>query len=161
MSKVFIFVAGEGGHFSQFTRFYEKVQEDLVDCKIYLLTDHLHPNNNKALDGLNVVELGAIRAKSGFRFSDMFNHLYRAVSFYIKLRNFKEISMVSTGPGIAILPAILTRLLGGKVVHIETWSRFYSKSMTGKVMYFLANKFYVQNQSLLKLYKKAIYSGKL
>ena len=69
--------------------------------------------------------------------------------------------MVSTGPGIAILPAILTRSFGGKVVHIETWSRFYSKSMTGKVMYFLANKFYVQNQSLLKLYKQAIYSGKL
>ncbi|EFD8919357.1 polysaccharide biosynthesis protein, partial [Escherichia coli] len=34
-------------------------------------------------------------------------------------------------------------------------------SLSGRIMYRLSNKFYIQNKSLLKLYPKAIYSGRL
>ncbi|WP_394157427.1 PssD/Cps14F family polysaccharide biosynthesis glycosyltransferase [Vibrio campbellii] len=69
--------------------------------------------------------------------------------------------VISTGPGISVLVAFYFRAIGVKVIHVETWSRFETKSFTGRVMYLLANKFYVQNKSLLKLYKNSIYSGRL
>ncbi|MCM8011711.1 UDP-N-acetylglucosamine transferase subunit ALG14, partial [Enterobacter hormaechei] len=44
----------------------------------------------------------------------------------------------------------------------------YTKSVSwqhhpfsGRIMYHLASKFYVQNESLLQLYPKAIFSGRL
>ncbi|HAO9336376.1 TPA: polysaccharide biosynthesis protein, partial [Escherichia coli] len=50
---------------------------------------------------------------------------------------------------------------GTKVIYIETWSRFTTYSLSGRIMYRLSNKFYIQNKSLLELYPKAIYSGRL
>lgn len=77
------------------------------------------------------------------------------------LRKHKFKVIISTGPGIAISAGIAAKLFRVKIIHIETWSRFYSKSFTGRIMYKLADKFYVQNEELLKIYPKAIYSGRL
>ena len=71
------------------------------------------------------------------------------------------IGCVSTGPGIAIVPALLLRLRGVKVVHIETWSAFYRKSLTGRVMKRIAHRFIVQNKELLGTYPDAEYGGRL
>ena len=62
---------------------------------------------------------------------------------------------------MAVVPSIIFRLLGKKVVYIESWSRFYTASATGIFMYRIANQFYVQNEPMLKRYPKAIYSGRL
>nr|WP_301538293.1 PssD/Cps14F family polysaccharide biosynthesis glycosyltransferase [Providencia rettgeri] len=80
------------------------------------------------------------------------------ISLY-KKNNIK--ACISTGPGLAIPAAIITKIYGGKVIHIETWSRFHSKSFTGRILYYIADVFYVQNKSLLKLYPNATYSGLL
>jgi beta-1,4-N-acetylglucosaminyltransferase len=76
-------------------------------------------------------------------------------------RNYKVTGLVSTGPGMVILPALIFKLLGKKVIFLESWSRFYSRSLTGKVMYRIADTFFVQNEDLLALYPNAIYSGRL
>jgi UDP-N-acetylglucosamine:LPS N-acetylglucosamine transferase len=70
-------------------------------------------------------------------------------------------TVISTGPGMCIIPSLLFRLLGREVIHLETWSRFDSRSFTGRVMYRVATKFYVQNASLMSLYRNAIYAGRL
>lgn len=77
------------------------------------------------------------------------------------LRNHKISGIVSTGPGMAVVPSIIFRCLGKKVVYIESWSRFYSASATGIFMYRIANQFYVQNKSMLDKYPNATYSGRL
>ncbi|XKF02147.1 hypothetical protein LG313_02730 [Pseudoalteromonas mariniglutinosa] len=87
-----------------------------------------------------------------------------AVSFIQTLKLLKRhkiTGIVSTGPGMAVIPSLLFRLLGKKVVYIESWSRFYSASATGLFMYKIANQFYVQNKSMLEKYPKATYSGRL
>jgi UDP-N-acetylglucosamine:LPS N-acetylglucosamine transferase len=71
-------------------------------------------------------------------------------------------AVISTGPGISILTALFFKLFTkAKVIHVETWSRFYSKSLTGRILYRLSDFFFVQNEELLKLYPKAIYRGRL
>lgn len=77
------------------------------------------------------------------------------------LNKYKIVGLLSTGPGIVILPAIIMRLFGIKVVFIETWSRFTSKSYTGMFMHKIANKFYIQNKSLEEIYINSIYAGRL
>ncbi|MGL6434179.1 PssD/Cps14F family polysaccharide biosynthesis glycosyltransferase [Aeromonas caviae] len=77
------------------------------------------------------------------------------------IKKYKFRAVITTGPGVGIISSIILKFFGSKVIHVETWSRFNTYSFTGRVMYKIADKFYVQNKSLLKLYPKAIYSGKL
>lgn len=69
--------------------------------------------------------------------------------------------IISTGASIAIPISIFGRLLGVKVIHIETGSRVLTMSSTGKVMYRIANLFFVQWESLQEDYPKAIYAGRI
>jgi len=69
--------------------------------------------------------------------------------------------VISTGPGIVIIPGILFKILRKQVIFIETFSRFATKSITGRLMYRLADKFYVQNHELRKVYPRAVYAGHL
>lgn len=159
--NIIIFVAGEGGHFSQFNRIFEKINykfEQLYEHEVMLITDD---NKVESNDLFKAIYVGNLRNKNGFNWHDIFYHLKRMFRFYIEMKKYDNICLISTGPGISILPSLIVRLLNGKVIHIETWSRFYSKSMTGKVMYYISNVFLVQNKTLLSVYPKAKYSGRL
>lgn len=71
-------------------------------------------------------------------------------------------TVISTGPGVSCIAALFFKLFGGaKIIHVETWSRFYSRSLTGRLMYRMADVFYIQNRELASLYPKAIFSGRL
>jgi beta-1,4-N-acetylglucosaminyltransferase len=67
----------------------------------------------------------------------------------------------STGPGIAIPSAVWGRLFGAKIIHIETAARMIRLSTSGRIMYKLAHLFFVQWESMLDQYPKAIYAGRL
>jgi beta-1,4-N-acetylglucosaminyltransferase len=69
--------------------------------------------------------------------------------------------ILSTGSNIAVPISVFGRLIGVKVIHIETGSRVHTMSTTGKMMYRVAHLFFVQWESLLENYPKAIYAGRL
>jgi len=152
-----IFIAGEGGHYEQAKRLL-----DLLELKnktnIVFLTDL--PNECK-MDNIFHEHLGVIRSKQGFSPFGALCYFRKAVVTTLHYCLNYNVSIISTGPGISILPTLISKLFGAKIIHVETWSRFYSRSLTGKLMYIFSNKFYVQNKSLLSLYPKAIYSGRL
>ncbi|CAH7057150.1 Oligosaccharide biosynthesis Alg14 like family protein [Vibrio chagasii] len=156
-SNIILFIAGEGGHYAQAKRLHTGLKEGL-QCPTIVLTDKL---NNKIDENIPHYELGDLRNKSGFSFQGFIFHLFNCLFVVLPLLARYRVNIISTGPGIAIFPSLIVRLAGGKIVHIETWSRFYSKSGAGRVMYYLSNKFYVQNEELLKIYPKSIYSGRL
>jgi len=80
-------------------------------------------------------------------------------SFKIVLKEKPDV-IISTGAGMAALFSIAGRILGKKVIHIETLNRITSKSMTGKVMYYFSNYFIVLWPEQLKMYgKNAKYYG--
>lgn len=71
-------------------------------------------------------------------------------------------AVISTGPGISIVTLLYFKLFSkARLIHIETWSRFYSKSFAGRFNYYLADEFYVQNKELKNLYPRSIYKGRL
>jgi beta-1,4-N-acetylglucosaminyltransferase len=69
--------------------------------------------------------------------------------------------VISTGGGeIAIPFCYAGKLMGAKVVFIETLARVTTRSAAGKLIYPIADLFLVQWESLLKLYgSKAQYWG--
>ncbi len=71
--------------------------------------------------------------------------------------------IITSGASIAIPVCFLSKILfGSKIIFIETISRFYQPSLTGRILYPVVDLFFVQWKSLLKKYgKKAIYGGAL
>ncbi|MGI2113414.1 PssD/Cps14F family polysaccharide biosynthesis glycosyltransferase [Shewanella frigidimarina] len=157
--KVILVIYGRGGHKEQMRRLLNELKKNSPNLQFVSIADVedqfgslLHYKCPEPRDKFNV-------------WSAPFKIPYSALITLIQCirLSFKhEISgIVSTGPGMAVLPSILFRLLSKQVIYIESWSRFYSGSLTGRFMYYIANVFYVQNKSMLAIFPKAKYSGRL
>jgi beta-1,4-N-acetylglucosaminyltransferase len=70
-------------------------------------------------------------------------------------------AIVSAGPGPAVPASILAKLLGITVIYIETGSRVFSLSSSGRILYRIADLFFVQWPELLPQCPKGIYAGRL
>lgn len=76
------------------------------------------------------------------------------------LRKEKPDLIITTGAGIAIAPCYAANLLGVKVIYIESFSRITEASLTGRMIYPIADEFLVQWAGLLKRYgPKARFRG--
>lgn len=79
-------------------------------------------------------------------------------SFKIFLRE-KPSVVVSTGADTAIGICLVAKLFGKKVIFIESFCRIHSPSLSGKIMYPLADEFFVQWKENLSFFPKARYAG--
>ena len=67
--------------------------------------------------------------------------------------------VVCTGV-LATLPlCLLCKLFGKKLVFIESYAKVNTPTLTGKLLYPFADRFYVQWEGLLAVYPKALYVG--
>lgn len=153
-----LFSFGVGGHTAQMNRLAKLLCNDLINVEKITISDLKSKPNWSDKHYVT----GELRGKK--------NHLQiltnigplKILSTLLKIRSENNIKcIVSTGPGISILVSLFFKLSGAKVVHIETWSRFETKSLTGRFMYHIADRFYIQHKSLSKIYPKGIYSGVL
>jgi beta-1,4-N-acetylglucosaminyltransferase len=87
--------------------------------------------------------------------------LWAAGQAFVALWHTRPRAIVSTGPGIAVPACVLAKCLGIKVIYIETGSRVFALSTSGKIISRFADLFFVQWEELLSLYPKAIYAGRL
>lgn len=67
--------------------------------------------------------------------------------------------IVSTGAGIAIPVCFIGKALGAKIIFIESYCRIDKPSLSGKIVYPIADLFIVQWPELLGFYPKAKYLG--
>jgi UDP-N-acetylglucosamine:LPS N-acetylglucosamine transferase len=87
--------------------------------------------------------------------------LLSAAQALVALVRARPRAIISTGPGPAVPASMLAKLLGIKVIFIETGSRVYALSSSGRILYRFADLFLVQWPELLPLCPKAIYAGRL
>jgi len=87
--------------------------------------------------------------------------LLSTVQAVLALLRARPAAIISAGPGPAVPASLLAKLLGIKVIYIETGSRIFSLSSSGKILYRFADLFFVQWPELLPLCPKAIYAGRL
>lgn len=67
--------------------------------------------------------------------------------------------VVTTGALISVPFCYVAKAARAKIVYIESFSRVKDKSLSGKLVYPIADLFLVQWESLLELYPKAKYIG--
>jgi beta-1,4-N-acetylglucosaminyltransferase len=80
------------------------------------------------------------------------------LSLYILVKE-KPDYIISTG-ALATYPiCIIGKILRKKIIYIESFARVDSPSLTGKLMYKLADLFIVQWEEMLQIYPKAKYGG--
>jgi UDP-N-acetylglucosamine:LPS N-acetylglucosamine transferase len=77
------------------------------------------------------------------------------------LTQIRPSAIISAGPAISVPVSILGKLLGARIIFIESSSRIRHPSMTGRIMYRWADLFFVQWQQLQEKLPRAIFAGRL
>lgn len=92
-----------------------------------------------------------------------FRYIMSTPKFLTILIKEKPDVVITTGAGIAVPICLFAKyFFGSKIIFIESFSRIYEPSSTGKLLYKHADLFIVQWPKALKKYgKKAIYGGPL
>lgn len=106
--------------------------------------------------GIKTYYVGQINRKELLFIPKLIANGFKALSIIIKE---KPDVMITTGV-LAVVPmALLMKLFGRKLVYIESFAKVTSKTLSGKLLYKYADRFYVQWEEMLKLYPNAIYKG--
>ena len=68
---------------------------------------------------------------------------------------------MTTGAGVAVPFCYVGRLFGARVVFIESFSRITEPSLTARLVYPVANDFFVQWPELQSRFRRARFEGQL
>ncbi len=69
--------------------------------------------------------------------------------------------ILSTGADVTIPTCLIGKLLGAKLIYIESGGNIYTPTLSGRIMYPVADLFLVQWEPLLKFFPKATLGGPL
>ena len=75
------------------------------------------------------------------------------------LRKERPALLLSTGAGAIVPFTLVGKLLGIRSVFVETFTRVRTPSMTGRLMYRLADRFFYQSKRVSRFFPKANYGG--
>lgn len=136
-----------GGHLTELLQ----LKETFENRKHYFLTD-------KRLDSKELAD----REKVFFVECPRRNPLKLIVNLWQSMRIFlkeKPDVVISTGADTAIATCLIAKLFGKRVVFLESFCRIREKSLSGRIMYRLADLFLVQWRENIEFYPKAEYAG--
>lgn len=156
MKKKVLFISSTGGHLNelmQLTPLFEKYEYTIITEK---------DKSNEILkekygEKLYFLPYGT-RAKI---FTYIFTYIYlclKTVYLYFKIR---PKVIITTGTHTAGPMCYLGKILGSKIIYIETFANRNKKTATGRLIYPIADLFIVQWKEMLELYPKAIYGGSI
>lgn len=69
--------------------------------------------------------------------------------------------IISSGAAVAVPFFYVGKILGAKLIYVEVIDRIDSPTLTGKLVYPITNLFLVQWETMLQVYPKAMYIGRL
>ena len=153
MKKV-MFISSGGGHLSEmmmleslFPKYDYHIITEKTKSTLYL--------KDKYKDKVSYLVYGTKDHMLTYPFKLLVN-CFKSLYYYIKYR---PDFIVTTGAHTAGPMCCLAHLFGSKIIYIETFANVYTKTITGKLVYHMADLFVVQWESMLKLYPKAKYGG--
>jgi UDP-N-acetylglucosamine:LPS N-acetylglucosamine transferase len=92
-------------------------------------------------------------------FTYIFKFIYNFIKSFILFVKIRPKVIVTTGPHTAVVMCYIAKIFRRKIIFIETFANSKSKTLSGKLVYPIADTFIVQWESMLNLYPKAIYGG--
>ena len=152
-NKRVIFISSPGGHLSELLQ----LKPLMVEYDSYLITEKTKSNMSLKSKFNNVSYLIYGTKKHIFRYIFRFG-LNIMISFYYFIK-IKPSVIVTTGTHTAVPMCYIAKLFRSKVIYIETFANSKTKTMTGRLVYPIADTFIVQWESMMELYPKAILGG--
>lgn len=150
MKKICL-VSSSGGHFEQLLML--KKLENMYN--VFITTEKTKYNKD---DKQIKYYLLQTNRKEIFFIAKMILNIFKSLNIFLKEQ--PDI-IISTGVLSTIPMIFLGHLFKKKVIYIESYAKINSGTQTGKLVYNkkLADRFYVQWKSMLKVYPNAIYKG--
>ena len=153
MKKV-LFISSTGGHLSEMMQL--KPMFDKYDYHIITeFTESTKNLKNKHKGRVDYLVFGTKDHLFSYIFKFGWNILK---SFYLFFK-VRPKYVISTGTHTAVPMCYIAKLFGAKIIFIETFANSTTKTLSGKMIYPIANLFIVQWESMLKLYPKAKLGG--
>lgn len=90
-----------------------------------------------------------------------FRLLKNCVEAFVLLLRDKPDLIISTGADVAVTTCIIGKLMGAKLVYIESGGQVTTPSISGRMVYPFADLFMVQWKPALRNFPKAVYGGAL
>lgn len=149
-----VFIASTGGHLEELLQLkplFEKNDSYLITEK----TKSTESLKNQYGEKVSFLVYGSKDHLFTYLFKFLFNSLK---SFYLFLKIRPKV-IVTTGTHTAVPLCYIAKLFGRKIIFIETFANINSKTLSGRLVYPIADLFIVQWEELLELYPKAIYGG--
>ena len=85
-------------------------------------------------------------------------NIIKSLMLYIKHR---PQFIITTGTHTAVPICYIGKIFGSKIIYIETFANIDKKTLTGRLIYPIANLFIVQWEEMVKLYPKAKLGGSI
>ena len=124
----------------------------------YLITEKIKSNmslKKKYGKKVSFLVFGSKDHMLTYPFKFLYNCI-KTVFLFIKIR---PKVVVTTGTHTAVPMCYLAKLFGRKVIFIETFANSTTKTLSGKLVYPIADLFIVQWESMLELYPNAVFGG--
>lgn len=155
MKKV-IFTSSSGGHLTELLKL-----EKLFNEYEYLLVTEKTDVTEKLKDKYNIDYL--MYGSRFYMLKYIFVVIYNIIKCIGIVLSFKPDTVVTTGAHTGGILCYVAKILRPKtkIIYIESLAKVNSLSMTGKNVYKIADKFYVQWRGLTEIYDKAEYIGRL
>lgn len=144
------FAASSGGHYEQLMML-KPLMEKYDSFVITEKTDY----STKTEDEKTYYMKQVNRRERTFIWK-MIQNTWKSIDIY---RKEKPDVVVCTGV-LAMVPiCLIVKLMGKKLIYIESFAKVTSPTKTGKLLYKFADQFYVQWKPMLEIYPRAIYLG--
>ena len=144
------FAASSGGHYEQLVMLKPLMEK----YEGFIITEKTLYSSK--VDGVKSYLVNQVNRKEfSFVPSIIMNFI---VSLGIFVREKPDV-VICTGELATIPICLIAKLFGKKIIYIESFAKVTSATETGKLMYKVADCFYVQWESMLDIYPDAIYEG--
>lgn len=151
--KRVLFVSSTGGHLNELLQ----LSKAMENYDSYIITEKT--KSTMSLKEKYGSKLKFLKYGSKSHLSYIYIFPYNCIRAFFLFLKIRPKVVVTTGAHTGVILCYIAKLFRRKVIYIETFANIKTKSMSGKLVYPIADKFIVQWESMLKLYPKATYGG--
>jgi len=152
--KKALFISSTGGHFSEMMM----LKPMFKDFNYHIITEKTKTTKSlKNTYGKKIDFL--IYGTKDHRFKYVFKLAYNIIKSLILFIKIRPDLVITTGTHTAVPMCYIAHLFWKKVVFIETFANVTTKTMSGSIVYKIADLFVVQWEEMKELYPNAVYLG--
>ncbi len=153
MKKV-MFIASMGGHLTELLQ-----MKKLFKYYDYMLVTEKHKSTINLKEKYNDKVKYLLAGNKDHMLKYLFVIPINIIKSIIYFLKFKPDVVVTTGAHTSVAMCYLAKIFKKKVIYIESFANIETRTLTGRLVYKIADVFIVQWKSLLKLYPNAKYEG--